>query len=217
MLTPKRHFSYSQYITFKGSPKWYFLKYFCDKKYEGGYEFGKKVSNSLEKEEGVEDTDIELKMLNTFIKKYPKMNYEIECVFTGIPLYARFDGFDEKNLELGEYKTGDLKYKWTQTKADKHIQITWYYLMVYMKFKKLITKATLHYIPVKRKKSVNGTILKEEIIFEELKDFETKRTLSDIAKLGVDITRVWKQIDRMGEDLLVKGYTIIKGKKYYKK
>lgn len=211
MITPKDHFSYSQYTLFQSSPAWYFKRYFKGIEYNGGFEFGRKVADSLEK-------DIcptaELKLLNTFIKKYPIMDYEISVELDGIPIYARFDGFDDTGLELGEYKTGDIKYPWTQSRADRHVQIDWYYLMIYLKYKELIKKATLHYIPVLREKDNFGNILKEEIIFEKMVDFETKRTLVDISRLTIDIKRTWKEINDLSEFYLLKGYVIIKGKRY---
>ncbi|KUK98932.1 MAG: hypothetical protein XE08_0325 [Parcubacteria bacterium 32_520] len=207
----KEHFSYSQYSLFKSSPVWYFKRYFKGITYDAGFEFGKKVANKLEHDEG---DSIELNLLDAFIKKYPVMNYEIECDFEGIKLKGAFDGFDEEKLHLGEYKTGDIRFPWTQKKADHHIQITWYYLMLYMRDKKIIQRATLHYIPVKRVKSPSGVLLKEEIVFEKLRDFETKRNLGDIAKLGVDIKRVWKQINEMSDFYLINGYVIINGKRY---
>lgn len=205
------HFSYSQYSLFKGSPQWYFKRYFKGIKYDGGFAFGKKVANKLENGEGDE---LELNLLDAFVRKYPIMGYNVECDFEGIKLKGAFDGYDEEKLHLGEYKSGDILYPWTQARADKHIQITWYYLMIYIRDKKLIKRATLHYVPVKRLRTPEGMILKEEILFEKLRDFETKRTLGDIAKLSVDIKRTWKEINKMSDFYLINGYVIIKGERY---
>jgi len=215
MLSPKEHFSYSQYTLFKSSPKWYFLKYFCNKGYSGGYEYGRKVANSLEKGES---PTAELKLLNTFIKKYPEMGYHIEVDFEGIKIVAEFDGFDKDLLHLGEYKTGEYKKSciWTQARADKHIQITWYFFLVYIMTGKLLNKTVLHYIPVERIRDSQGKVISESILFDKIREFETKRSLADIARLSVDIKKVWKQIDKMGEDLLLNGFVEIKGKRYYK-
>lgn len=59
---------------------------------------------------------------------YELPEFEIRVDIMGVPMLAYLDGYDPVKNVFGEYKTG--KHPWTQTKVQKHDQLTLYATML---------------------------------------------------------------------------------------
>lgn len=59
---------------------------------------------------------------------YDKPEFEIRVHIMGVPMLAYLDSYDSVNNVFREYKTG--KHPWTQTKVQKHDQLTLYATML---------------------------------------------------------------------------------------
>jgi hypothetical protein len=188
-LTPRPYLSWSQFNLFRTSKIGYINSYIYEDKFENqSMEKGKMIAEMLEKGDPVDDEILETIRLS--IPKFKKTEYEMNTEVAGVPLYGKFDGFDDKSLVLDEVKTGQLE--WDQNRVDKSGQITFYSLMIYQKFGNLPKKIRLHYIPTEK---VNGVIK----FSGEVKTFLTKRTEGDILSLAVQIKDVWEQIKVVSE------------------
>jgi hypothetical protein len=188
-LTPRPYLSWSQFNLFRTSKISYVNSYIYEDKFENqSMEKGKMIAEMLEEGNSVEDEVLETIRLS--IPKFKKTEYEMNTEVAGVPLYGKFDGFDEKNLVLDEVKTGQLG--WNQDRVDKSDQITFYCLMIYQKFGNLPKKIRLHYVPTEK---VNGVIK----FNGEVKTFLTKRTEGDILSLAVQVKRVWEEIKVVSE------------------
>tara|TARA_R110000851_G_scaffold185935_2_gene335201 strand:+ start:2142 stop:3050 length:909 start_codon:yes stop_codon:yes gene_type:complete len=133
----KEHFSFSQYNTWKTSPKEYFKKYVVENKYKSTkyQQFGKDLMESLEfdKEVGV-------------VKGIPKelisylsdRDFEEEFIIDGKSIGSKknllgfVDAISKDKLNFDEIKTG--KHEWTQDMVDKNEQVLFYAMLIRMKY-----------------------------------------------------------------------------------
>ncbi len=183
-LTPRGYLSWSQFNLFRSSKMRYVSAYVYGEKYENeGMYKGKQFADMLEKDDVSDDPLTE--QIRMMLPRFKKREYEIRTELSGIPLFGKFDGFDEKTLSLDEVKTG--KNGWDQNRVNKCEQITFYSLMIFQKFKKLPPKIRLHYIPTEK---INGVLR----FTGEVKSFETKRSLEDVLGLVVPIKKTWEGI-----------------------
>ncbi len=186
-VTPKPYLSWSQYNLFRNSQMRYVSTYIYGERFQNEeMDKGRELAEILEKDEKVDDSDIE--SVRIMLPTLKEREYEIETSLGDVPLYGKFDGFDEKNLVLDEIKSG--KNGWDQRKVDNCEQITFYSLMIYQKFKKLPKKIRLHYAPTER---VAGTIR----FTGEVESFVTERSLNDVLGLLVPIKRTWEGIQKV--------------------
>jgi len=185
--TPRGYLSWSQYNLFKTSPRRYVENYIYGGRYENEeMSKGKMIAEMLEKDEVVENEILENIRLS--IPRFKNREFEINTEFSGVPLKGFFDGFDEKSLLLDEVKTG--KNSWDQKRVDSLEQLTFYSLLIFLKYKKLPNKIRLHYIPTEKVNKI--------IVFKgEVDSFETKRSMGDILSLGVQVKKVWEGIKKV--------------------
>lgn len=191
MNTPRPYLSFSQMNLFLRDKNLYYQTYwenlaqYKSKELELGKRFAKTLETGVDPE-----GDAEFETMSKLIPDYPGREFLIDVSYEGIPLRGYFDGWDEKNLILHEVKTGK---KWTQKMVDTSLQIDFYCLMIWLKYKTLPKGINLHWMRVLRLE--DGSIR----LSGEVKTFRTKRTLRDVIRVGGKVKEVWKGIQALGE------------------
>jgi hypothetical protein len=150
---------------------------------------GSRLADGLEKGKDEED-DAMFNMLIAFLPAYPKREFNMKVNFEGIPLVAKFDGFDEKVLDIGEYKSGK---KWTQKMVDNHGQLTFYAFTIWLKYGKFPSKIQLHW--AETAEDDDGVLY----LTGKIKTFTTTRTLKDIILFSKRIKTAWAGICDLGK------------------
>lgn len=186
----KRPLSWSALSSFEYSPEQWYSRYILKEKQDESKEmmFGKSIGKLLE-------TD------PTFlpqIQRHSKMEHPFNVVFSGIKLVGYADSFCDKTFrKLSEYKTG--KKKWDQKRVDTHGQIDMYLLMNYItnKIDPFEVEVTLVWMPTQETGDFSISFI--EPIKENIKAFNTKRTMSDILHFGQfindSVTEMQKYVD----------------------
>lgn len=157
---PRGYLSQSQYNLWKGDKKRYIEVYFNDRKeYSFGndsMDFGKKFAESLEFERDTDEvlTDATILLLPKYDVRDKEIFAELKTNYGWLRLLAKPDTFNSQSFEFREYKTGFNP--WTQAKADKHFQLRFYAVVIYLKYKKILPDAYLDWIETERLE--DGTI-----------------------------------------------------------
>ena len=186
--TPRNYLSWSQLSLWERSPELYRRIYLEGiKQPENQYiRLGSALADRLET--GIETNDEMIEHLALFMPKYPKVEFEIKANWEGISVLGKLDGFDKGHRIIGEYKTGK---SWSQSMVNKSDQLTFYALLVWLKYGKLPSEIRLHWakteIDEDGKLRING----------EIKTFKTIRTLSDIILLRGRLKSCWEGIQEM--------------------
>lgn len=183
---PRPYLSWSQMNLWEQNPELYKEVYIYGREnYPSEYlELGKEMAEALEK--GKSKNPI-IKHLLIFLPKYPKVEYEIKAKLGDIPLLGRFDGYNPRKKIIGEFKTG---VKWTQGMADKSDQLTFYALLIWLKYKKLPNEILLHWVKTENKDG-------ELKLTGDIKTFRTKRSLSEILRFSARIKKCWAGINEL--------------------
>ncbi len=118
LILPKPHLSWSSMNCWMSNPERFRREYFENaEKLDTRYlRFGKGIAELIEKGKHKE--------LLPDLVVYEKPEFEIRTEVMGVPMLAYLDGYDSVKHVFGEYKTG--KNPWTQTKVQKHDQLTLY-------------------------------------------------------------------------------------------
>lgn len=133
---PKGYLSYTQMSLWKSNPKKYGQLYFDDRTELGSYnnsmEYGKIFADALENYKETNDllTDAAILLLNKYDVRDKEINAEIKTKDGWIRVMGRPDTLNSKTLDFREYKTG--KQPWTQAKANKHPQLFFYAMIIYL-------------------------------------------------------------------------------------
>lgn len=183
--TPRPYLSWSSMTLFEKNRDAWIRHYVLDQPLftSNRMSFGKKIAEGLEDGDGDED----VQFLLTFIPKYSKREFEIN-IKDKLPLMGKLDSFDPRKLRIREYKTGTEA--WTQNKVDNHGQITFYALMVYLKYKKMPSEIWLDWIPTKM---IDGNVE----MTGEIKSFRTERSLGQVMAMYNRASNVWKLIKQL--------------------
>lgn len=186
--TPRPYLSWSQLQLWEQDKELYRRTYIDGiKRPDNQYlETGKKLADRLET--GIESDDSFIEYLALFMPKYEKAEFEIMIDWEGIPVLGRLDGYNSSERIVGEYKTGKL---WTQAMVDKSDQLTFYAMLVWLKYKRPPTDICLHW--AKTEIDEYGKLR----ITGDIKTFKTIRTISDIILLRGRIVNCWKGIKQM--------------------
>lgn len=152
-------------------------------------ELGKKLAITLENGRS-EDGDEMMELMAIYMPSYPEREVEINAVFENIPLKGVLDGWDKKSLAIHEVKSGK---NWTQSMVDQHGQLTFYALLVWLKYKKLPDNIYLHW--AKTIENDEGDL----VLTGDIKTFSTKRSLTDIILFSKRIRSAWAGICALGE------------------
>lgn len=147
---PKPHLSYSQIQLWKNSRQRYIELYFNnDKRFvlnNSGLSYGKVIADALEK--GVETGDILTDAAMLLLPKYDVADKEIRVTINTkdgcFDVIGKPDSLDSKTKAFYEFKSG--KGKWTQAKAQKHPQMIFYAMLIYLAHGVVLDQASLIWI-----------------------------------------------------------------------
>ena len=180
-----RPLSHSFLSSYEYDPNQWYKKYILGEKEPPSkeMEFGSKVGKRIEND----STYLPM------IKRLSKMEHAFNVMFDDIKMVGYADSFDDVSFKaLKEFKTG--KKAWTQKRVDKHKQIDMYLLMNYItnKIKPEDVDVTLVWMPTQDNGDFSISFV--EPIEDNIKFFETKRTMTDILNFGVHIKKVVKEM-----------------------
>ncbi len=191
IINEKRPMSWSCISAWRYSKEDWYEKYIENKQQKTSAEmlWGSKIGKKLE-------TD------PTYLPQIPrhnKMEHPFSVVFGGIPLCGYADSFCTiTKKKLLEFKTGVKA--WDQKRADEHQQIDMYLLMNYItnKIKPEEVEVQLVWLPTKKESTGDfvDTISFVEPIEDNIKIFNTKRTMADILKFGNEIKKTYKEMEK---------------------
>lgn len=189
--SPRGYLSWSQMQLFEKDPNLYYQVY-CEglDQFRSKYlELGKKMATTLENGHS-DDGDPMLELMAVYMPSYPEREFDIKETFEGIPLVGKLDGWNKATMTIGEYKSGK---NWTQSMADQHGQLTFYALLVWLKYKKLPEKIYLHW--ARTDEDMEGNL----VLTGEIKTFQTERSLKDIIIFSKRIKSAWAGICELGK------------------
>ena len=149
---PKGYLSYSQYALWLSDPKKYARHYFDGQDVSfinSGQTYGKVVADALEANRETGDLLTDAAML--LLPKYDVADMPIEAEFkekggAWLRVIAKPDTFNSITHEFGEFKTGKGKNPWTKVKAQEHVQMIWYAVVIWLKYGTMLDKAHLAWV-----------------------------------------------------------------------
>lgn len=157
---PKGYLSHSQIVMWKSSKERYKKLYFNgQEEYRLNNKFldyGKKFATALEFERDTNEllTDAAILLLPKYDVRDQEIVAEIKTKHGWLKVVGRPDTFNSKTFEFREYKTG--MSPWTHSKAQRHHQMRFYAMIIYLKHKKALADAYLDWIETE--KLPDGTI-----------------------------------------------------------
>lgn len=123
------------------------------------------------------------------VPRCPMLQHNMTALFSGIHLTGKPDALDLDNYILRDYKTG--KNKWDKKRADESLQLTFYLFLVYLNYKIPPDKFCCYIdwmettkISIAKKGLSKGEYKIEFVKNMKVKHIKTKRTMSDLIKLG---------------------------------
>lgn len=190
--TPRGYLSWNQLSMWEKDPNQYYQIYvegidFYRTKY---LEFGSKIHEAIEKGRDYDKVDPLLSLAVSFLPQYPLQEYTLLTKYDDIPLLGRLDAFHDGTLIFADDKTGK---RWTQGMTDKSGQITFYYLMLWLLYKKMPPCAYIHHL--KTFEDTKGDIH----LTGDVSIFKTQRTRKDIILMQGRIKKAWRGIGEMGK------------------
>lgn len=195
IMLPRGYLSHSQYILRKKNPKKYNDIYFFGGKSftNEGMRFGKVVAEALETNKTEDET---IKALIAMLPRYPKPEHEINTSVKTedgiLNLMGKIDTFFMRGKRFREYKTG--KTAWTQAKVDKETQITFYYMLVYLKYGQLPEKKVwLDWIKTEYDEDGKPRLTGEIVSFETDRNMgQVLELMDDVHKTAVEISKEYR-------------------------
>ena len=183
-LTPRPYLSWSQLQLFERNPELYREVYIGGREIysTSALETGKELAMAIEN--GESDNAI-IEHLRRFLPNYPKIEYEIKAKLGDIQLLGKLDGYNTRKKIIGEIKTGK---KWTQKMVDTSGQLTFYALLIWLKYKTL-PEIYLHWCEAN-----DGELT------GEIKSFKTKRSKIDLIKFSSRIKKAWEGIKKLCQE-----------------
>lgn len=189
---PKLHISYSQIQLWKSNKDRYRKLYYDNnsayKLNNTGLDYGKVVADALEK--GIETGDLLTDAAMLLLPKYDvadkEILVEIKTKDGSFCVLGRPDSMNSITNEFYEFKTG--KGAWTQNKAQKHPQMVFYGMLIYLKYKVVLDHA--HLVWLETMDTIDGVKPTGHV-----ESFRVTFTLLDILNCIAETTKVAKEIE----------------------
>jgi hypothetical protein len=189
---PKGYLSYSQLTLWQADPERYKLLYFEGRdelrSSNKAMDYGKVVADALENANETGDlmTDTAMSLLIKYDIADKEITTTLKTKDVEIPLIGRPDTMDSKTFAFREYKTGRIK--WTAKRAQNHLQMKFYAVLIFLEHKKTLKEAHLDWIE---------TVTEEGIVKPtgHIESFRVTFSLTDILDTMALITRIAKEIE----------------------
>ena len=193
LLLPRDYLSYSQMNSWKWSQEKYKEIYFEGKPYptNPAMIFGKDFSEIMDDKKKTDD--IIVQGVVNLMPRYDVSEKEIKVDIEGIKLLGYLDSYCSKTHNLYEYKTG--KNPWTQNKVDEADQLTFYSMLIYLKYKIIPENISLIWAETE----IEGDIVQ---FTGNVKRFETSRELSDVLNMLARVKKVAREISEAYREYL---------------
>jgi len=189
---PKTYISYSQCQMWKNSKDRYIQLYFnnCDefRLNNSGLEYGKIFADALEHENETGDllTDAAMLLLPKYDTRDKQIDTEIKTKYGWIKVIGRPDMLNSITKAFRETKTG--RVKWTANKAQKHPQMIFYAMLIYLAHGVALKEAYLDWIETEETpEGVKPT--------GKVETFHVTFTFQDILECIAMTSRVAKEIE----------------------
>lgn len=197
---PKGYLSYSQIVMWQKDRPRYEKIYFDgkDAKFTNdGMDYGKIMATALE--EGYDTGDLLTDAAMTLLPKYDIRDKEIRAELKtkdgAVTLLGKPDTRDSVTGAIREYKTGKIK-SWNQNKANKHMQLKFYAMLVYLAFGKTIKEVWLDWVETEVVRTeVDGFPVQTVVPTGRVTSFKVIITLNDIIEMMALCSRVAKEIE----------------------
>ena len=192
---PHGYLSWTQLFLWENNREKYKQSYFENKKDESvapKREWGKKFAENRERNQSCNEPEAELARI--FFPSVKGKEVELSCWLDlnskeKIKIFGKPDGFDRKTMTLIEDKSGS---NWTQGMVDKHGQLTFYSLIIWLKYKKLPARIFLNFIPTIEDEFGDVRVSNKK----KQRTFKTIRTLPDIFLMVNRISKAAKEINQ---------------------
>lgn len=176
------YISYSQLQAYESGQ--YVKRYLQGETFENKYmRFGKMFHKALMHE----TNDKTIERLKLFLPAYKIREFKIKTTVEKIPILGILDGLNIRRKEFVDYKTGK---KWTQARADKSDQLTFYWLLLWKKFGWLPKQGFICWIETTE---IEGDVCPTG----HVQMFRTTRTMADMLSLFVRIKKAWWGIEEL--------------------
>lgn len=189
---PHEYISYSQCQLWMNDRQRYIELYFNNRNEfrmsNSGLEYGKKVALALEHENETEEllTDAAMLLLPKYDVRDQEIQAEIKTKDGWLKIVGRPDMLDSKTYNFREIKTG--KGAWTQNKAQKHPQMIFYAMLIYLKHKIILSEAFLDWIQTEdTPEGIAPT--------GHVESFKVSFTLKDILDCTANTIKIAKEIE----------------------
>jgi hypothetical protein len=203
---PKEYLSCSQIALWQSDKERYKRIYFDGREEmrvnNAGMEYGKIVASALEV--GADTGDLLTDTAMGLLIKYDIADKEIRTVLKTldgeIGVLGRPDTLDSKTHAFREYKTG--KTKWTQNKAQKHFQLKFYQMLIYLHYGTVLNEAYLDWIETERTpEGVTRPTGRVESFKVSLSYNDIMETMALTSKVAKEIETEWLTYERPPEDV----------------
>ncbi len=188
---PKPYLSFSQAALWQRDPHAYAAHYFDGRDElrpsNPGMSYGKLVADALERQQETGDllTDAAILMLPKYDIRDEEFRADLKTPKGWVQILAKPDFMDSETKNFIEIKTG--KTKWTQDKADKHLQLHWYAMAIYLKYA-VVPKVTLAWVETSQ--DTEGVVAPTG----RIESFDVNITLGDILKTMALVGKVAQEI-----------------------
>jgi hypothetical protein len=189
---PKNYISYSQIALWQNDRERYIALYMDDDQTKRlsntGMDYGREVAEALEDERSTGDllTDAAMLLVPKYDIRDKEIRVDMKTKDGAISLLGRPDVMDSITHSFAEYKTG--KGSWTQGKAEKHLQLQLYAMMIYLAYGVIPPRVSLVWIETQdTEDGIKPT--------GKVKEFIVKIGLREILGCMAVTTRVAKEIE----------------------
>lgn len=198
---PKPHLSYSQIQLWKHDKARYRKLYYENRDefrlHNSGLEYGKMFAEAIENEKETGDlmTDSAILILKKYDIRDKEILVEIKTKEGSFNVLGRPDTMDSATKAFREYKSG--KGKWTQNKAQKHPQMVFYAMLIYLKYGVVLTEAWLDWVETMDVIENEGTPAERKVTKPtgRVESFYVTFTLLDILNCISDTIKIAKEIE----------------------
>lgn len=169
----ERPYSWSQHSSFEYSPEQWYDRYILGLPMEESpqLKFGKKFADAVEWGKPMAPLTV-----------YTYTEHAVKAILDGIEVLGFLDSYDKEN-KLAEYKTGAKA--WDQKRVDKHGQLTFYAMLLWLRDKKKPEdlEMILEWVPCCFRPDYTYGFTDPAVVHT----FDTKRTMRDVMMMVGEI------------------------------